>query len=405
MRLTLIWKYLKMTRLILVCLLVAVQAQAQTPNHGDRDEVGNASVAHAEHGEDRSVHISKAELDEFGIGLTRVQAGVIGPTLDLAGEIVVNPDRFAHVVPRVGGVVREVRAGLGDSVRTGEVMATIDSRELSDLKSAYLAAVERLVLSKTSFEREEGLWKQNISSERDYLGAKQAFAEARIEANSSEHKLRAIGFSEAHLDTLSSHSGVSFTHFEIRAPFDGVVVSKHITLGESVGEDTDVFSVADLDQVWAVLTVYQRDLKWIREGVYVAIVGREVGETRADGRISYVSPVIDETTRTASARVVLENVDGMWRPGMFVRGKVATKGRSVRVAIPRASVQSVDGEEVVFVYDGDEFHLREVRTGRSADELVEIEAGVEPGETIVSRGAFTVKTQIEKGEFEAGHSH
>jgi membrane fusion protein, heavy metal efflux system len=405
LRPALIWKYRKMTRLILVCLLVAVQAHAQPPDHGDRDKAEDASVAHAEHGEDRSVHISKAELDEFGIGLTRAQAGVIGPTLDLAGEVVVNPDRFAHVVPRVGGVVRQVRVGLGDNVRSGEVMATIDSRELSDLKSAYLAAVERLALSKTSFEREEGLWKQNISSEREFLAAQQAFAEARIEARSAKHQLRALGFSEAHLDTLPGLSGVSFTRFEIRAPLDGVVVSKHITLGESVGEDTEVFSVADLDQVWAILTVYQRDLKWIREGMHVAIVDREVGDRRADGRISYVSPVIDETTRTASARVVLENADGMWRPGMFVRGKVATKGRSVRVAIPRASVQSVDGEAVVFVYDGDEFHLREVRTGRSADELVEIEAGLEPGETIVSKGAFTVKTQIEKGEFEAGHSH
>lgn len=393
---------------VLVCALflgLPIRATAQTARVGDGDIVEHVSESRAGHDEPRSVHLSEAEMEEFGIGLTRTASGVIGPVLDLTGEIVVDPDRFAHVVPRVGGIVRQVHAGLGDLVRAGQVMATIDSRELSDLKSAYLAAIERRELARASFEREERLWKQNIASERDYLSAKQAYAEARIHARSAEHKLHALGFSEAYLDTLPDLPDQSLTRFEIRAPFDGVVVAKHITRGETVKDDSAIFSVADLTQVWAILTVYQKDLKWVREGVRSAIVDREVGDRRAEGVVTYVSPVIDETTRTASARVVLDNTDGRWRPGMFVKGKVTTEGAAVPVAAPRTAVQHLDGQSVVFVRVDGAFHAREVRTGRSSDDVVEITAGLEPGETIVSSGAFTVKTQMEKGEFEAGHAH
>ena len=376
-----------------ICLAIVAPVTAEEPKgHDDREG-------------ERSVRLSVSEIEEFGIQISQAEAGMIGPTIELAGEIVVNPDRFAHVVPRVGGVVRRVDAGLGDHVEAGAVMATIDSRELSDLKSAYLAAIERLELAKTSFEREERLWKQDISSERDFLQAKQAHAEARIEARSAEHKLQALGFSEAYLRKLPDQPDASFTRFEIRAPFEGVVVSKHITLGESVDEDSDVFSVTDLRTVWAIFAVYQRDLKWVVHGMRVAVQDREGGTERTEGTISYVSPMIDETTRTASVRVVLENRSGAWRPGMFVRGSISTDGKPVAVAVARNAVQSIGGEDVVFVYDGAEFEAREVRTGQAAGDLIEIVTGLEVGEMIASQGAFTLKTQIEKGEFDSGHSH
>ncbi len=397
-----LWKDILFGTFVVCLAFVAPVVSEDSHDHKAHTErVDEAAV----HGEERSVHLSASEIEEFGIRLSQAEPGVIGPTIDLAGEIVFNPDRFAHVVPRVGGVVRRVHIGLGDRVEAGTVMATIDSRELSDLKSTYLGAVERRELARTSFEREEGLWEKDISSERDFLQAKQVYAEARIEARSAEHKLRALGFSEAYLTALSDQLDVSFTRFQIRAPFEGVIVAKHITLGETVGEASEVFSVADLSQVWAILTVYPKDLRWMSEGMRVVIRDREGGAGQAEGQISYVSPVIDEATRTASIRVVIENQGGVWRPGMFVRGRISVEGKRVAVAIARTAVQNLDGGTVVFVYDGTEFELREVRTGRSTEDLVEIISGIKAGETIASQGAFTLKTQIEKGEFGSGHSH
>jgi cobalt-zinc-cadmium efflux system membrane fusion protein len=355
--------------------------------------------------EEATIHLSPAEIDEFGIQLSPVGAGVIGRPIELAGEIVVNPDRFAHVVPRVDGIVRQVVTGLGDRVEAGAVMATIDSRELADLKSTFLATLERRQLARLSFEREERLWRQAISSERDYLQAKQAYAEAAIEARSARHKLQAIGFTVAHLQALPEEEDALFARFEIRAPFAGVVVAKHISLGESVAGDTEIYSVTDLRQVWSVLTVYQRDLKWIKEGMVVTIRDRESGDNNAQGTISYVSPVLDPETRTASVRVVIGNQDGAWRPGIFIRGTVSVEKVTVPLVVQRSAVQRMADREVVFVYDGTEFKLRKVVTGRAAGDVIEIISGVKAGEIVASKGAFTLKTQIEKGEFASGHNH
>ena len=359
-----------------------------------------------EHHEEQSVHLTAAEIDEFGIRLATAEAGVIEEPIELSGEIVVNPDRFAHVVPRVDGIVRSVLTGLGDRVSAGGIMATIDSRELSDLKSAYLAAQERRDLASVSFEREQRLWRQEISSERDYLQAKQAHLEAEIAARSTRHKLLAIGFTSRQLQALQNEEDELFSRFEIRAPFDGVVVAKHITLGESVDGDTEVYSVTDLSQVWAVLTVYPRELRSISEGLVVTIRDRQSGiNGTAQGTISYVSPVIDKQTRTASVRVVIENSNGTWRPGMFVHGSVAVSGTLVPVMVPATALQTIDDKNVVFVYDGTQFQLHEVETGRSTSAVVEIVAGIEAGARVASEGAFTLKAQIQKGEFESGHNH
>lgn len=355
--------------------------------------------------EDGAVELDRHEIDEFGIRVETAGGAAIGPQIELAGEIVPNPDRFAHVVPLVGGVVRQVEAGLGDTVRAGDVMAVIQSRELSDHKSAYLAARERLDLERSSFEREERLWERSISSERDFLAAKQRLAEARIAFRSAEHKLHALGFPEAYLDSLPALPDVSFTRYEIRAPFDGIVVAKHITLGESVGDDTEIFSVVDLSRVWAILTVYQKDLKWVNPGVPTTIADPQGNAEPVRGTLSYVSRVIDEATRTASARVVMENPSGTWRPGMFINAKIVTEGRPVDVAVPSDAIQQLNGADVVFVREGKTFHPRQVQVGEAAAGFTEIVNGLRPGEDVATAGAFTIRTQLEKSEFEAGHNH
>lgn len=361
------------------------------------DEAGHED--HDEEEEERAVRLSPAEIEEFGIGLEPAAAGIIMQPIQLAGEIVVDPDRFAHVVPRVDGVVRQVLKGLGDQVAAGDIMAIIDSREWADLKSAYLAAMEREALTRSSYEREERLWRETISSERDYLEARQAHAEAVIEMRSARHKLLAIGLEEDDIQSLPDEADAVFSRFQIRAPFDGVVIDQHIALGESVAVDTEIYSVADLSEVWALLTVYQRELSSIREGSSVTVRDRESRTNgSADSHISYVSPVIDEATRTASARVVLQNPSGVWRPGMFVRGEVVVRGVAASIVVSPSAVHRLEDEEVVFVYDGHEFQARNVSAGRTSPGSVEILDGLQVGEVVASQGAFTLKAQLEKGE-------
>ena len=307
-------------------------------------------------------------------------------------------------MPRVSGVVQKVNKKLGDRVRSGDVLAILDSRELSDLKSAFLAARERLSLAEVTFDREDRLWKDGVSSEREYLAAKQMLAEMRIEARSAEQKLHALGFSDAYLKTLPDQPDVSYTQYKVSAPFDGVVVDKHITLGENVKDDAEIFSIADLSSVWVELAVYQKDLLHLKIGNSAHISAKEGGEV-VTGQVSYISPIIDESTRTASARVVLPNPDGHWRPGLFVNGAVEVDNMRVSALVPKTALQNVENKICVFVLTDEGFEPRPVIQGKTNETHVEIVSGLQPGQRYATKGTFTLKAQLEKGAFSSGHAH
>lgn len=395
-------KLLAIPLIILMAIWFSTPILSEEPHADKKNEAVHNE--HEGHDDNDIVRLSPEELKTFGIEIATAGSGNLGIVVSLPGEVVVNPDRFAHIVPRVPGVVRQVNKNLGDLVKTNEVIAILESRDLSDLKSAFLAAKERLSLFETTFRREETLWKDGISSEREYLAAKQALSEARIESRSAEHKLHALGFSDAYLKELPNQPDASYTRYELTAPFDGVVVAKHITIGENLKDDADVFSVADLSSVWVMLTVYQKDLPFLALEQPVQIISRE-GRLESKGKISYLSPVIDEETRTAKTRVVLSNTDGLWRPGLFVNGTVTTQNQNVSVRILRTALQSVENQTVVFVQDAEGFKPQIVKVGKTNATYAEILSGLLPGQKYAASGAFTLKAQLSKGEFESGHSH
>lgn len=353
---------------------------------------------------DEVVRLSAADLKEFGIELATAKSGALDQLVELPGEIVLNSDALAHVVPQVQGIVREVRKSIGDSVKSGEVMAVIDSRELAEAKATYLAAIEREKLALANFTREERLWQKKVTSEQEYLNAKQALAETRIGRNAAEQQLHALGFSETYLKELPQHPDTTYTRYEIRAPFAGTIIEKHLTLGESVSADAEVFTIADLSSVWVDINVYQKDLTQIRKGQTVSIlIGH--GIPTVSGKVAWVGPLVGEATRTAKARVILANPDGTLRPGLFVTAQVAVADTPVGIVIPKSALQTFEGRTVVFVQDEDGLEPKPVQTGRENASHVEIVEGLKSGQTYVSQGAFTIKAQLSKGAFGDGHNH
>jgi len=165
-----------------------------------------------------------------------------------------------------------------------------------------------------------------------------------------------------------------------------------------------VLTVADLETVWIDLSVYQRDIGTVRAGQTVHVV-TEHGE-QAQLQIGFVQPLVGEETRTARARMVAPNTDGMWHPGCFVTASVTTSVTEVRVVVPLSAViRMEDGDEVVFVEIGGGFYSRVVEVGRRSSEGVEIKSGLDPGERYVADGGFSLKAELGKEAFDEGHGH
>lgn len=197
-------------------------------------------------------------------------------------------------------------------------------------------------------------------------------------------------------------SNESLAPYEVTSLISGTVIEKHITLGEFVRDDSDIYVVTDLSTVWVNVTVYARDVERVRRGqaVRVMAVG---GSPEARGTIDYIGPVIGEMTRAATARVVLSNRDREWRPGLFVTAQVELDRATVPVGVADGAVQRVEGRDVVFVEDDGGFVPREVRLGRSDGEVTEVLGGLEPGQRYVAGGAFVLKSELLKST--AGHQH
>jgi len=326
-------------------------------------------------------------------------------TTELPGEVQVNGDRMAHVAPRVGGVVREVKVSLGDTVRKGQLLAVLSSRELADTKAAYLAATERLRMADATFAREERLWKGKISSEQDYLDARQKRAEGRIELRTAEQKLLVLGVTAGEIQRLPDSHDVALTDYRLLSPFDGTVIDRHITLGETVAAENPVFTVADLSSVWIDLSVYQRDIGAVRSGQSVLVETNHGDE--AELVIDFVQPLVGEETRTALARIIAPNSDGHWHPGCFVKARVTTSASDVfRVVVPSTAViRMPDGDDVIFIATDEGFEPVVVTLGVRSAGLAEVMAGLDPGQQYVVRGGFSLKAELGKESFGDGHGH
>jgi cobalt-zinc-cadmium efflux system membrane fusion protein len=379
----------------------AHEENAKTKGHDDHDGHGDHE-GEEEKGESPVVRLTEAQLQELGIEVATAGPGKLAAYVTLPGHVTLNADRRGEIIPRISGAIQQVMKQLGDRVRAGEVMAVIDSRELADLKSTYLNARDRVPLAEVTFRREEDLWKKKISPEQEYLEAKRALTEARIELRAAEQKLRALGFTEADLNRLPAQADGTFTRYPITAPFDGTVIEKHVTLGAVVKDDTVAYVIADLRSVWVNVSVYTKDLALVRQGQPVSIAVGD-GIPDAQGSIAYIAPVVDEQTRTALARAVLQNPNGAWRPGLFVTAMIEVGATDVPLLIPKEAVQTVEGKATVFVQTPEGFEARPVTLGRANETHVEVLSGLEAGERYAASDTFILKAELAKGE--ATHQH
>ncbi len=359
-----------------------------------------------EHGDEGGLRLTPEQRRHFGIVIKNAGPGILSNELILPGEIVFNEDRVVRLVPRVSGIVRKVNKTVGDRVAAGEIMAVIDSRELADAKAEYLAAVARRDLADAKFKREKTLYNKKISSEQDFLDARQASTEADIKLRTSEQKLYALGYTEKDLTSLFSEHDTTITRYELKAPFAGVVTAKHVSLGKSLEGNVEIFTVADLSCVWVNLTVYMKDLEAVRKGQEVNLRVDHSG-VRIQGKVSMITPFVDEATRSATARIVVDNIDGRWRPGTFVTGHINVSENDIALVVPRDAVQIIENKSVIFVEHEGVFEIIPVQTGRSDRKHVEILAGLEPGAEYVAEGAFNLKATVVTSTLDshAGHGH
>ncbi|MCO6690473.1 MULTISPECIES: efflux RND transporter periplasmic adaptor subunit [Pseudomonas] len=369
----------------------ASSTEARHDDHGeDTHGHGEEQAGEGHEEEAGKLHLSIAQIEAAGVQLADAGPRELGTAISFPGEIRFDEDRTAHVVPRVPGVVESVQAELGQAVKRGQVLAVIASQQISDLRSEQQAAQRRLELARLTFQREQQLWQERISAEQDYLQARQALQEAEIALANARQKVAAVGPAGAG------------NRYELRAPFDAVVVEKHLTVGEVVDETSNAFTLSDLSRVWATFAVAPRDLDKVTTGRNVTVSAPDLG-ARVEGKVNYVGSLLGEQNRAATVRATLANPNGAWRPGLFVNVAVSVERFNAAVVVPESALQSWEEQTVVFARTEEGFEARPVKAGHRDAGLVEITTGLAAGTQVAAAGSFVLKSELGKGSAE--HSH
>lgn len=340
---------------------------------------------------DEQIKLAQIELAEVG-------PATIAKRLVVPGSIVPNADLIAHVSVKLSGTVAELRKNIGDDVIKDEVIAVLESREVADAKSEYLAARLTNDLAQDLSNRDKTIWEGRAIPEQQYLRSRNAAAQSAMKVNIARQKLMALGLADSEIAALPDASEARLRRQDVRATISGRVVERKVELGTAVGRDnleTELFVIVDLSRVWVDLSVASSDLPLIKEGQSVKISARGLSETTT-GKIVFVSPLVDKDTRTARVVAEIQNADRTWRPGSFVTAAVALSERSVLVVAPTTAIQKFEGRTIVFVRTKVGFEKRAVVLGQKEDQTLEIASGLAPGETIAVTNTFSLKAELSK---------
>jgi cobalt-zinc-cadmium efflux system membrane fusion protein len=345
-----------------------------------------------------SLPMTEERIKLAQIELANVGPGTIAKRLTVPGTIIPNADLIAHVSVKLSGTVAELRKNIGDDVVRDEMIAVLESREVADAKSEYLSA--RLIdeLAQDLANRDKSLWAGKAIPEQQFLRSRNAAALSGMKVNIARQKLMALGLAENEIAALPETPEALLRRQDVKATISGRVVERKVELGTAVGRDnleTELFVIVDLSRVWVELSVASSDLPLIKEGQLVKISARGLSET-TNGKIIFVSPLIDKDTRTARVVAEIQNLDRTWRPGSFVTAAISLSERSVPVVVPATAMQKLKGRPVVFVRTKDGFEKRDVVLGQKEDQFLEIISGLVAGETIAAINTFALKAELSK---------
>ncbi|MBL4633931.1 MAG: efflux RND transporter periplasmic adaptor subunit, partial [Kofleriaceae bacterium] len=315
-----------------------------------------------------------------------------GARVEAAVTIVYDATRHAEVNARATGVIKTLSVDVGSIVTVGAALAKVDSAAVGADRSRLRAAETRVRIAKLEYDRESGLKVKGIASDKEVLSAQLRFEDAKAERSVARAALGMVGT-----------GGGNSSGYVLRAPLAGIVTMRKATVGHMVDLETVLFEIVDTSVMWAEIDVPEDKLSIVRTGQKVVIIVDAMPDREWLGSIEYLAPAIDPRTRTAKARISLDNPNGVLRANMYGQALIELGDAKPTVMIPKGAVQRAGGVALVFVrLAQDTFEARRVRIGRSEGAQVEILEGIEPGEPVATTGSFLLKTETLKGSIGAG---
>jgi cobalt-zinc-cadmium efflux system membrane fusion protein len=285
----------------------------------------------------------------------------------------------------------------------------MESAGLGEAESSYLEAEATLRLARKALDRQAALREEGISSEKEFLAARQEAESAGIRAQAAGDKLRRLGLPQAEIDGLGKAGPTAAQgRLVLRAPAAGTILDMHAVPGEAARPDQNVFTIGDLSQMWVLADVYEGQVKQVlthehHDDMRATVTAKAFPGEVFPATVDFVAPSMDEKTRTLKVRIGVPNPKGKLRAGMFVNVELFLPSGPDALVIPRAALLSDEGRSFVFVrHHGEYWVRRPVEPGRASGDQVEIVKGLAGGETLATEGCFLLKSDVLRSKMGAG---
>ena len=348
------------------------------------------------------------KLDPLEIAITpeiqkQIKTEVVGnqdvsETLMIPGRLEAQNLRLAKIGSPINGRVSDIFGGLGDVVKKGQVLARVNSIELTQNQLTLIKATQLIGLKTKAVERAKLLFDADVISKAEMQRIEAELEAVKADFRASKDQLEILGMSEKAIEKLES-SGQVNSYGDVISRTNGTIITKMINLGQIVQPEDVLFSVADLSKLWGVAEIPEQQVAFVQKDQDVTIEVPALNK-KIQGKIVYEGDIVNPETRTVMVRTEIDNADLKLKPDMLISMFIQSKKVS-KLAIPASAVVRENDRNYIFVQNNpNTFRLREIELGHKDGQLINVLSGVSQGETIVSDGAFHLNSERKKKELE-----
>jgi cobalt-zinc-cadmium efflux system membrane fusion protein len=338
--------------------------------------------------QEQDVSVVKVEHpDRFP--LVAAQPHNTAPELNVTGVVSADVSRSVPVISLASGRVVDIRARLGDEVQKGQLLMRVQSADISGAFSDYQKAVADEVLARAQFDRSQLLYDKGAVAKKDLEVAQDTLDKAKVDVQTAAEHLRVLGVDRNHPSAI----------VDIFAPVSGVIIEQNVTAAAGVktlDNSPNLFTIADLTEIWVICDVYENDLANVRMGEFADVRLNAYPGRVSQGRISNIGPILDPSIRTAKVRLEMHN-PGLMRIGMFVTATFRGMKKEMRAAVPASAVLHLHDRDWVYVPAGGQKFQRVAVVGgvMLPSNMQEIVSGIQPGQQVVAN-ALVLQNTVEQ---------
>lgn len=324
--------------------------------------------------------------------------------LQALGKVFAHPRKKAIVSYAFSARIAGIHIRIGDWVKTGQELITLQSEEVGTAKSEFYKSKADFELAKVNFERQKRLFDRGVGAQKDYLSSEAGFKVAQANLDAAEKKLHVLGFTEGQVKQIADSHQIN-PIITLYAPISGKIIENNAILGAMIDQSNEILTILDPHILVIDADIYEKDIAKIRNGQEVQVFVPAYPGENFGGKIIYISDVLKEDTRTITVRTEVENREFKLKPGMFADIKIFLNHQDEALVLPKEAILDDGDDHIVFIKGEGKYYPQFVVLGVSEDSYVEIIRGVSEGDEVVTRGNFQLKSKLYDEVLKKGHVH